>query len=103
MQVMPPTGKGTERGRHHQVDNIHAGVKYMRFMMDEYKDEPMDNLNKLMTFAAYNAGPGRVTTQARTEKRGLIPMCGSACRTHRSGSAGEVTYGNIYDTSPSYH
>ncbi len=42
--------------------NIHAGVKYMRFMMDQYfNDEPMDNLNKgLMMFAAYNAGPGRL-------------------------------------------
>ena len=52
--------EGTQRWRHRQIDaNIHAGVKYMRFMMDQYfKDEPMDNLNKgLMTFAAYNAGP----------------------------------------------
>ena len=63
MQVMPPTGKELNVGDITQVDaNIHAGVKYMRFMMDQYfKDEPMDNLNKaLMTFASYNAGPGRV-------------------------------------------
>jgi hypothetical protein len=35
----------------------------------------MDNLNKgLMTFAAYNAGPGRLKTLRReTEKRGLDP------------------------------
>ncbi len=48
----------------------------MRFMMDHYfKDEPMDDLNKtLMTFAAYNAGPGRLTQlRAETEKRGLDP------------------------------
>jgi len=47
-----------------------------RFMMDQYcKDEPMDNLNKeLMTFAAYNAGPGRLKQLRReTEKRGLDP------------------------------
>ena len=58
------------------MPNIHAGVKYMRFMMDQYfKDEPMDNLNKgLMTFAAYNAGPGRLRQLRReTEKRGLDP------------------------------
>jgi membrane-bound lytic murein transglycosylase MltF len=45
-------------------------------MMDEYfKDEPMDRLNKgLMTFAAYNAGPGRVRQLRReAEKRGLNP------------------------------
>ena len=48
----------------------------MRFMMDQYfKDEPMDNLNKaLMTFAAYNAGPGRLRQLRReAEKRGLDP------------------------------
>jgi membrane-bound lytic murein transglycosylase MltF len=56
--------------------NIHAGVKYMQFMMDQYfKDDPMDNLNKgLMTFAAYNAGPGRLKQLRReTETRGLDP------------------------------
>jgi membrane-bound lytic murein transglycosylase MltF len=77
MQLMPPTGKELNVGDIGQVDaNIHAGVKYMRFMMDQYfKDEPMDNLNKaLMTLAAYNAGPGRLRQLRReTEKRGLDP------------------------------
>jgi membrane-bound lytic murein transglycosylase MltF len=77
MQVMPPTGKELNVGDITQIEpNIHAGVKYMRFMMDQYfKDEPMDNLNKgLMTFAAYNAGPGRLRQLRReTEKRGLNP------------------------------
>ena len=48
----------------------------MRFMIDQYfKDEPMDDLNKaLFTFAAYNAGPGRIRQLRReTEKRGLDP------------------------------
>ncbi len=77
MQVMPPTGKELNVGDITELEpNIHAGVKYMRFMMDRYfKDEPMDNLNKgLMTFAAYNAGPGRLRQLRReTEKRGLDP------------------------------
>ena len=77
MQVMPPTGKELNVGDITEVEpNIHAGVKYMRFMMDQYfKDEPMDRLNKgLMTFASYNAGPGRVRQLRReTEKRGLDP------------------------------
>jgi len=77
MQVMPPTGKELNVGDISKVEpNIHAGVKYMRFMMDQYfKDEPMDDLNKaLMTFAAYNAGPGRLRQLRReTEKRGLNP------------------------------
>jgi membrane-bound lytic murein transglycosylase MltF len=77
MQVMPPTGKELNVGDITQVDpNIHAGVKYMRFMMDRYfANEPMDELNKgLMTFASYNAGPGRIRQlRAETAKRGLDP------------------------------
>jgi membrane-bound lytic murein transglycosylase MltF len=75
MQVMPPTGKELKVGDIAEIEpNIHAGVKYMRFMVDRYyKDEPMDNLNKaLMTFASYNAGPGRIRQlRNETEKRGL--------------------------------
>ena len=77
MQVMPLTGKELNVGDITQIDaNIHAGVKYMRFMIDEYfANEPMDNVNKaLMAFAAYNAGPGRLRQLRReTEKRGLDP------------------------------
>ena len=77
MQVMPATGKDLAVGDITQVEpNIHAGVKYFRFMMDEfYKDEPMDDLNKgLMTLASYNAGPGRMRQLRReTAKRGLNP------------------------------
>ena len=48
MQLMPPTGKELNVGDIGQVDaNIHAGVKYMRFMMDQYlKDESMDELKR---------------------------------------------------------
>ena len=77
MQIMPPTGKELNVGDITKVDaNIHAGVKYMRFMMDEYfKDDPMDDLNRaLMAFAAYNAGPGRLRQlRSETAKRGLNP------------------------------
>jgi membrane-bound lytic murein transglycosylase MltF len=77
MQVMPPTAKELKVGDVTRIDaNVHAGVKYMRFMMDQYfKDEPMDTLNKgLMTFASYNAGPGRIRQlRSEAEKRGLDP------------------------------
>ncbi len=77
MQVMPATGKDLKVGDITQLEpNIHAGVKYMRFMMDQYyKDEPMSTLDKgLFTFASYNAGPGRVRQLRReAEKRGLDP------------------------------
>ena len=77
MQVMPATGKDMKVGDISEIDsNVQAGVKYMRFMVDQYfKDEPMDNLNKgLFTFASYNAGPGRIR-QLRREAaaRGLNP------------------------------
>jgi len=77
MQLMPATGTDMKVGDIAQTEaNIHAGVKYMRFMIDQYfKDEPMDNLNKgLFAFAAYNAGPGRVRQlRKEAEKRGLNP------------------------------
>jgi membrane-bound lytic murein transglycosylase MltF len=77
MQVMPATGRDLGVGDITQLEpNIHAGVKYFRFMMDEfYRDEPMDDMNKaLMTLASYNAGPGRMRQiRAETARRGLDP------------------------------
>jgi membrane-bound lytic murein transglycosylase MltF len=77
MQVMPATGKDMNVGDIRQVEaNIHAGVKYMRFMMNQYyAKEPMDDLNKgLFTFASYNAGPARIRQlRERAAKRGLDP------------------------------
>ncbi len=77
MQVMPATGKEMNVGDITKLEpNIHAGVKYIRFVMNQfYADQPMDPLNKvLFAFASYNAGPGRVS-QLRKEaaKRGLDP------------------------------
>jgi membrane-bound lytic murein transglycosylase MltF len=75
MQLMPATGKEQKVGDIRQLaPNIHAGVKYMRFMRDQiYADEPMDELNKgLFTFASYNAGPGRIASLRReAARRGL--------------------------------
>ncbi|MFN8009399.1 MAG: transporter substrate-binding domain-containing protein [Terriglobia bacterium] len=63
MQVMPGTGKDMKVGDIRQLEpNVHAGVKYIRFMMNQYyANEPMDQLSKaLFTFASYNAGPARI-------------------------------------------
>jgi membrane-bound lytic murein transglycosylase MltF len=77
MQVMPATGRDLKVGDITKVEpNVHAGVKYFRFMMDQfYKDEPMTDLDKgLMTLASYNAGPGRIRQlRAETKRRGLNP------------------------------
>lgn len=77
MQVMPSTGKELKVGDIKQLDpNIHAGVKYMRWMIDRYYgDEPMTQLDKaLFSFASYNAGPARIARlRADTKKRGFDP------------------------------
>jgi len=77
MQVMPATGQELKVGDVSQLEpNVHAGVKYMRFMIDQYfEKEPMDRMNKaLFAFAAYNAGPARIQSlRKEAAKRGLDP------------------------------
>ena len=77
MQVMPNTGRDMKTGDITQLEpNIHAGVKYIRYVQDTFfEGQPMDAVNKtLFAFAAYNAGPGRVQQlRQRAEKRGLNP------------------------------
>lgn len=77
MQVMPSTGNSLGVGDIHQVEpNIHAGVKYVRTLMDQnFKDDSLDPLNRtLFTFAAYNAGPARVAgLRRKAAAQGLDP------------------------------
>ena len=77
MQLMPDTGKEMKTGDVTQLEpNIHAGIKYMRFLRDQYfENEPMDARNKtLFSFASYNAGPARVQKlRKEAEQRGLDP------------------------------
>ena len=68
MQVMPKTGKDMKVGDIRKIEpNIHAGIKYIRWMIDHYyQDAPMTMLDKaLFAFASYNAGPGRITQMRR--------------------------------------
>ena len=56
--------------------NIHAGIKYMRWMIDQYYGkEPMTKLDKaLFAFASYNAGAGRISSlRKEAARRGLDP------------------------------
>ena len=77
MQVMPATGAELKVGDIRQIEpDIHAGVKYMRFMIDRYyANEPMDKLDKaLFAFASYNAGPARIRQlREKAAARGLDP------------------------------
>jgi membrane-bound lytic murein transglycosylase MltF len=73
MQLLPSTAADPNvniRKIDVKEHNIHAGVKYLRFLHDRYfKNEPMDALNKMLfTFASYNAGPGRVIKLRREAK-----------------------------------
>ena len=57
-------------------NNIHAGTKYLRFIINQYyKDEPMDAVNKMLfAFASYNAGPDKVNRlRKKTAALGLDP------------------------------
>lgn len=65
MQLLPTTAAGPNvniANIEKLENNIHAGTKYLRFIIDRYyKDEPMDDVNKLLfAFASYNAGPARI-------------------------------------------
>lgn len=57
-------------------NNIHAGTKYLRFIVNQYyQNEPIDDLNKMLfAFASYNAGPAKVNSlRKKTAKMGLDP------------------------------
>ncbi|KJY83730.1 amino acid ABC transporter substrate-binding protein [Vibrio galatheae] len=79
MQVLPSTAKDPNVNIPdiYQVDNnIHAGVKYMRFIKDRYFDQknisPEDQV--YFSLAAYNAGPANIRRmRALAEKNGYDP------------------------------
>jgi membrane-bound lytic murein transglycosylase MltF len=77
MQVMPSTGQDMNVGDILKEEpNVHAGVKYMRFIIDRhFADQPMDRLNMgLFAFAAYNAGPARIQSlRKEAATKGLDP------------------------------
>ena len=79
MQVMPATARDKSVGIP-DIDrlesNIHAGIKYNRWVADNfYQDPDITPLNRqLFAFASYNAGPGRVASLRKEAKAtGLDP------------------------------
>ncbi|MDR7371400.1 transglycosylase SLT domain-containing protein [Flavobacterium aquidurense] len=79
MQVLPTTAASKPfyiRNINKIDNNVHAGVKYMRFLIDRYFSNPdIDELNRhLLALAAYNAGPSRVAQLREIAKsKGLNP------------------------------
>jgi len=63
MQIMPATGGDMKVGNIKNTEpNIHAGAKYMDYLMTHFfKDADLDERNRtLFAFASYNAGAGRI-------------------------------------------
>jgi len=65
MQMLPSTAADKNVGIpdiKELENNIHAGIKYLRFIRDRYFSDPViDPLNQnLFSFAAYNAGPAKI-------------------------------------------
>ena len=79
MQILPTTAKDPNINIpdiEKLENNIHAGTKYLRFIIDRYyKDEPMDEVNKMLfAFASYNAGPARINKlRKKASAMGLDP------------------------------
>jgi membrane-bound lytic murein transglycosylase MltF len=79
MQVKPSTAAGSPiyiKNINKVDNNVHAGVKYMRHIIDDYYGDPeIDTLNRhLLALATYNAGPGRMAQLRRmAKKKGLDP------------------------------
>lgn len=79
MQLMPATAQDPNVGIPDILKaepNIHAGVKYLRFLRNRYYADPsLSRLDQtLFSFAAYNAGPGNIArARKRAEKLGLDP------------------------------
>ncbi|MGD8116336.1 transglycosylase SLT domain-containing protein [Vibrio sp. TRT 29B02] len=79
MQVLPSTAKDPNVNIPdiYQVDNnIHAGVKYMRFIKDRYfnDDNILPDDQVYFTLAAYNAGPANIRKMRRlAEQNGYDP------------------------------
>jgi membrane-bound lytic murein transglycosylase MltF len=65
MQILPSTAADPNVGIpdiEKLEKNVHAGTKYLRFIIEQYyKNEPMSEENKMLFgFASYNAGPARI-------------------------------------------
>ena len=79
MQIKPSTAAGNPININNVQDaeaNVHAGVKYMRFMMDQYFKEPgLDRINRgLFAFASYNAGAAKISKlRKQAAAEGLDP------------------------------
>ena len=117
MQVLPSTAADQNIGIkdvEKLENNVHAGHKYLRFLQDRYFNDPeIDPLDRyLFTFAAYNAGPARISSlrspsgvhsnfQAST-RAGMKPIA-SRMTVRRNTAAGRKSGVSVSTTCTSNH
>ncbi|WP_318465942.1 MltF family protein [Photobacterium leiognathi] len=73
MQVLPSTARDKYidiPNIYNSDNNVHAGIKYMRYIQNNYlNDNRLNYDNKMyMTLASYNAGPGNIRKMRRYAK-----------------------------------
>jgi len=79
MQILPTTAAMPEiqiRNIRKLENNVRAGTKYLRFLADSYfADETISPMNRILfSFAAYNAGPSRISQLRKQAPRmGIDP------------------------------
>jgi membrane-bound lytic murein transglycosylase MltF len=77
MQIKPSTAAGPQVGIKDVStleNNIHAGVKYLRFLVDNYFSDVAPAARMDFALAAYNAGPNRIAqVRGRAREMGLDP------------------------------
>lgn len=79
MQLLPSTAQdpNVDIPNIDQIENnIHAGVKYLRFISDRYfTNDSIDAFNKMLfSFASYNAGPSKILRlRKEAERSGFDP------------------------------
>jgi membrane-bound lytic murein transglycosylase F len=96
MQVMPATGRNFGIDiKASPVNNIKAGVRYLRYLQDFFSDKIPDEKERLkFILAAYNAGEGNILDAMKlAEKHGKNPLVWDD----------NVAYFLLKKTDPSYY
>ena len=105
MQVMPATARDKAVNIpdiENLESNIHAGIKYNRWVVDNFYNDPgirpVDA--SLLAFASYNAGPGRVSRlRKEAAEQGLDPNRGSTTWSSLPPNASAVRPSSMSATS----
>ena len=105
MQVMPATGKELEVGDIRQIEpNIHAGVKYIRFMIDQLLQGRADDrarqgavrVRVVQRRAGADAAAAPRGREARARPERLVQQRRARRRRAGSGARPSATSSNIY-------